>query len=181
MPPGRKYPAACKTPTQPWKNAQLCTFTRGTSSLPSHPLRIRVYFLHHPHLPDSEWGKFVKAGVTTTQRVCAFWLKWNAMQHFLKSQLFPTCSIRTKHAKWAYNILTFVPCGIWGHKCPACHSSHLHSSCKSGPSLGEHTSLIHNSGWQGDRLPAVMELGSPARLHTGWTCCTHPPTSPRVR
>lgn len=87
------------------------------------------------------------------------------MQHFLKSQLFPTCSIRTKHAKWACNILTFVPCGIWGHKCPAYHNTHLHSSYKSGPSPGEHTSPIRNLEWQEDRLPDVTELVSPA-LHT---------------
>lgn len=108
----------------------------------------------------------------------AFWLKWNEMQHFLKSQLFPTCSIRVTHAKWPCNILTFVPCVIWDHKCPACHNTHLHSSCKTVPFPGELTSLIHNSGWQGDRLTNVTELVSPELLHT-WLDLLHPPTSPR--
>lgn len=132
------------------------------------------------HLPISEWGIFVKAGVMTTQLVGAFWLKWNETQHVLKSQLFPTCSIRVTHAKWPCNMLTFVPCVIWGHKCPACHNTHLHSSCKTVPSPGELASLIHNSGWQGDRLTNVTELVSPELLHT-WLDLLHPPTSPRVR
>lgn len=135
------------------------------------------------HLPISERGKFVKAGVTATQWVHAFWLKWNEMQHFFKSQLFPTCSIRVKHAKWACNILTFVPCGIWGHKCIAYHNTHLHNSCKSGPLPGEHIWPIHNSGWQGDRLPGVMGAGLSCPLHFcthDWTCCMHP-TWPWVR
>lgn len=102
------------------------------------------------------------------------------MQHFLKSQLFPTCFIRVKRVKWACNILTFVPCGIWDHKCPACHNTHLHSACKTGPSPGELTSLICNSGWQGDRLPNVTELIPPALLQTGLDLL-HPPTSLQVR
>ena len=141
---------------------------------------ILLFFFTIHNLPISEWGTFVKAGVMTTQLAGAFWLKWNEIQHFLKSQLFPTCSIRVTCAKWACNILTFVPCGSWVHKCPACLNTHLHSSCKTGPSPGELTSLIHNSGWQGDRLTNVTELASPELLHTRLDLL-HPPTSPRVR
>ena len=157
----------------------LCTLLGGILSLTFSLAHILLFVPTIPSLPISERGKFVKSGVTTTQRVYVFWQKWNEMQHFLKSQLFPTCFIRVKHAKWACNILTFVPCGIWGHKCPACHNTHLHSACKTGPSPGELTSLIRNSGWPGDRLPNVTELISPALLHIGLDLL-HPPTSLQV-
>lgn len=78
------------------------------------------------------------------------------MRHFFKSQLFPTYFIRVKHAKWACNILTFVPCGIWATNILLI-IAHLHSACKSRSFPVGHTWLIHSSVWPGDRLPGATE------------------------
>lgn len=70
------------------------------------------------------------------------------------------------------------PVASGDHKCPAYHNTHLHSSCKSGPSLGEQPWPIHNSWWEGDRLRTGGGGPGPSCPHTaahmaGPAACTH--------
>lgn len=97
----------------------------------------KLFFAHHSSLANLRRWESVEAEGTQRAWVPSDW-KEVECSISLKANYFPTCFIRVKHAKWACNILTFVPCGIQGHKCPAYHNTCLHNACKTGLSPGAH-------------------------------------------